>query len=545
MTGISGDDIKEAFASGTRFLEMYREMVNALNVFPVPDGDTGTNMLMTMRAALERCSQETFATAWEAIDALADGAFWGARGNGGVILSQFLRGFAEGSKDLNSYSGADLGRALSRAKDAAYRAVGQPVEGTMLTVVRSLSECADRILEQDAGQDAKDLWSAAFTAGRDTLSRTPDMLPVLREAGVVDAGGMGILVIWGGALCYLTGMGDEELRAALDIGYVGDLPTSRDAMDRAFLEAIEEVQWGYCTQFIIAGGELSPDAIRQRLSEMYESAVIVGDSRNVRVHLHALDPGPPLSYGASIGQLSHIEIQNMTEQNIEFVSGHREPQPPTQLAVVAVVAGDGLGQLFRETGCSVVVSGGQTMNPSVGELLDAVQAANAEHTIILPNNKNIVVAAEQACAGKPDLHVIRSTTIPQGVAALLTFNPEDSLDANLSAMRGALRGVTTIEVTRAVRDSTVGGVEVAMGQYIGLVDGDLDVAGGSPERALRQSLDRAGLSSDHIVTLYLGEDAVQEDAETLVRLLESEFPGIQIDLVYGGQPHYHYLASME
>jgi dihydroxyacetone kinase-like predicted kinase len=278
---------------------------------------------------------------------------------------------------------------------------------------------------------------------------------------------------------------------------------------------------------------------------MYESAVIVGDDRNVRVHLHALDPGPPLSFGASLGQLSQIEIQNMTEQNVDFVAGHREAQPPAGLAVVAVAAGDGLARLFRDTGCAVVVNGGQTMNPSVGELLDAVQSANAEHTIILPNNKNIVVSAEQAGDGRTDLHVVPTSTVPQGVAALLAFNPEEPLEANLAAMNEALESVSTIEVTRAVRDSTVGGVDVTAGQYIGLVDGNLDVAAESPEQALHGSLEAAGLSPESLVTLYLGEDASRGDAEALVAGLEADAPGIEVELVYGGQPHYHYLASVE
>lgn len=545
MTEITGDDIRGAFASGARYLELYRESINALNVFPVPDGDTGTNMLLTMRSALERCSREQYATVEEAMADLSDGAFWGARGNGGVILSQFLKGFADGSAGLDSCDGPDLGRALSCAQTAAYSAVGQPVEGTMLTVIRSLAECIGERLEAGAEANVRELWEAAFSAGRDALARTPDMLPVLREAGVVDAGGMGILVIWGGALCHLTEMDEEELKGVLDIGYVPNVQTGRDELDHAFLEAIEEVEWGYCTQFVITGEGLSPDEIRQRLTESYQSAVIIGNDRNVRVHLHALDPGPPLSYGASVGQLSHIEIQNMTEQNVDFVSGHRESQPASPLAVVAVAAGGGLAGLFRETGCAVVVSGGQTMNPSVAELVEAVQAANGRETILLPNNKNIVVSAEQAGARVPNLHVVPTTTVPQGVAALLAFNPEGSLESNLGAMQQAIGEVVTIEVTCAVRDSAVGGVDVSEGQMIGLVDGMLTVASASPEETLRHCLEAAGLSSDMVVTLYLGEEGDRKEAEALVSELESREAGIQIDLVYGGQPHYHYLASIE
>ncbi len=545
MTAITGDDIREAFASGAKYLELYRESINALNVFPVPDGDTGTNMLLTMRSALERCSQEEYATAEEAIGDLADGAFWGARGNGGVILSQFLKGFADGSAGLGSYRGPDLGTALAGAQTAAYGAVGQPVEGTMLTVIRSLAEHVEERLQEAPDSDSRDLWQSAFSAGRDALARTPDMLPVLREAGVVDAGGMGILVLWGGALCHLVGLDEEELKAVLDIGYVPSVQTGRDELDNAFLEAIEEVEWGYCTQFVITGEGLSPDGIRHHLSEIYQSAVIIGNDRNVRVHLHALDPGPPLSYGATVGQLSHIEIQNMTEQNVDFVSGHRESRPASPLAVVAVAVGDGLAQIFRETGCAVVVSGGQTMNPSVAELVEAVQAANARETILLPNNKNIVVSAEQAQGRISNLHVVPTTTVPQGVAALLSFNPEGSLESNLDSMGRALSEVVTIEVTRAVRDSTIGGVDVVEGQIIGLVDGDLTVASNSPEETLRLSLESAGLCEDMLVTLYLGEDGNQDEADTLVGQLEAQVPGVQIEMVYGGQPHYHYLASIE
>jgi len=546
MTLLQGPELRRAFTAATRCLERYRDAINALNVFPVPDGDTGTNMLLTMQSAMEKCQAAPATTVSEVAAAMADGAFWGARGNSGVILSQFFKGLADGLRGKTACAGADLAQAFALATEAAYKAVGHPVEGTMLTVIRSLPEAAREKLSQGE-DDALSLWEAAFHASREALHRTPLQLPVLREAGVVDAGGMGIVVLIGGALCCLSGQNENTADLGLDsLIHIPQTPVSIPKLGSDYLDSIEEIQWGYCTQFLIAGQDLDPEQIREKFTAMADSSVVVGDDKYARVHVHALDPGPAISFGVSLGELSQIKIENMSQQNQEFVAGHRSREESPALAVVAVTPGDGLARLFRENGCAAVVRGGQTKNPSILQLLDAAKVTGAGDVIILPNNKNIVVAAEQAASVENShLHVIPSCTAPQGVAALLAFNPEETLEHNLKAMQEAISGVVTIEVTQAVRDTRLGGKKVTTGQYIALLNGQLATVGETPEMALQSALVQVGLSREKVVTLYWGADTRQAQAEAVRGELENEVPGVQVDLVYGGQPHYHYLASVE
>jgi DAK2 domain fusion protein YloV len=549
MTALGGNDFRQAFGAATLCLEHYRDAINALNVFPVPDGDTGTNMLLTMRSAMEKCSDSSGASVSDVTAGLADGSFWGARGNSGVILSQFYRGFAEALAGEEVCDGPGLAQALNLAADAAYRSVGQPVEGTMLTVIRSTATAVQEELDRSENADALTLWGAAFQAAVAAVYRTPSQLPVLKEAGVVDAGAMGIAVIIGGVLCFLAGNDRDIVDQALVEACVEPVPiTGVDTrIDSHYLDATLDTQWGYCIQFLIEGEGLPLEAIRERLGrDVSDSAVVVGDDRYARVHVHASDPGPSLSYGVSLGDLHQIRIENIKQQNVEFVAGHRAKEPaPGSIAVVAVAQGEGLARLFQDAGCAAVINGGQTMNPSVQEILHAAGAAEAGDTIVLPNNSNVVATAEQSAAANPGLHVVPSRTLPQGVAAILAFNPEEPLDRNLEAMSRALDTVVTIEVTQAVRAATVAGKVVEAGQYIGLVEGKLATWGESAETALKAALDRIVHSKDQIITLYQGADASPAAAEDLRRRLEEETPGIQVDLVCGGQPHYHYLASVE
>ena len=549
MSYIRGEDLRQAFHAATQCLEQYRDAINALNVFPVPDGDTGTNMLLTMRSAMERCPKAGDATAADVSSGLADGAFWGARGNSGVILSQLFQGFAEALREAEVCNGPDLARALSMAADAAYGSVAQPVEGTMLTVLRSASVSVQEMSAAGIDTGARCLWEEAFRSSVEALYRTPSQLPVLKEAGVVDAGGMGIAVIMGGALCYLTGRGHDLVDQAVAACCIEPISVggTKNSIDSDYLDSTLESQWGYCIQFLVQGEGLALESIRERLgTEWAESAVVVGDDRLVRVHVHSKDPGPALSYGASLGDLYQIKIENMGQQNQEFVTGHRDRKTETAaLAVVAVVQGPGLARLFRDTGCSLVINGGQTMNPSVGQFLDAAEATGAGEIIVLPNNPNVEAAALQAASANPRLHVIPSRTVPQGVSALLAFNPEEPLEHNLKSMQDVLSSVVTLEVTRSVRSSTMAGVRVAAGQYISLMEGELANAADTPEEALKSALERVLHSADQIITLYQGEDALPEAAHELCRQLEEETPGVQVDMVYGGQPHYHYLASVE
>ena len=576
---LSGDELRRAFGGALAWLEEHRDTVNALNVFPVPDGDTGTNMLLTLRRAMEPGPDTGGGTAAEAAHSLAQGAFLGARGNSGVILSQFFKGFAVALEGRTDCDGAALAEALAQAQAAAYRAVSQPVEGTMLTVIREAAEAAQPVAE--SGQPPAAVLSAAFEASRQSLLRTPELLPVLREAGVVDSGGLGIVVILGGALAGLTagtagdnaapetppgatpGFADEHPILSLVDSSLAAVAGGGLSISSEYLHTTLDTDWGYCTEFIISGQELNPDRVRAHYEQTMLSTVVVGDARQVRVHIHAEDPGPALSYAVALGTLSSVKIESMDDQNVDFAAAHSgslpsgsvnsgdetaddtAPLPAVELAVTAVVSGAALTRLFRELGCAVALPGGQTMNPSVQQLLDAAGRSGGRTVIILPNNKNIIATAQQAAAVNPALRVVPSRSLPQGIAALLAYNPEHSPPDNLAAMTAALDGVASIEVTRSVRDTSIGGVAVAAGDYIALLDDALLSAHATAEAALLAGLHGAGLHSDSIVTVYLGAEAEAAAAGDCAAALEQAHPGIQVDLVDGGQPHYQYLASVE
>ena len=351
MPVLHGEDLRQAFSAATSCLERFRDTINALNVFPVPDGDTGTNMLLTMRSAMEKLTPAPGLTAGEAADTLAEGAFWGARGNSGVILSQFFKGFAEVLHGREVCSGADLAQGFSRASDAAYSSVGQPVEGTMLTVIRDLALAAREKWAASDEHSPLDLWEAAFLESQQALCRTPSQLEVLKQAGVVDAGGMGIMVIVGGALCHLAGQTESRVEEAVAAARMSPDESVTTQINTDYLDSTQEVPWGYCIQFIIHGERLSLEEVRKQYTVMTSSAVVVGSQQLVRVHIHARDPGPALSYGASMGQLSHIEIQNMNDQNLEFIAEHgSQTGTAATVGVVAVTPGDGLALLFQEAG---------------------------------------------------------------------------------------------------------------------------------------------------------------------------------------------------
>ena len=548
-SGLSGAELRHAFATAFDRLEEYRDIVNALNVFPVPDGDTGTNMSLTLRSGIERCPDGDGLTAGEIAHELAQGTFFGARGNSGVILSQFFKGFGDALQGRETCSAAGLASALDMAREAAYGAVGNPREGTMLTVIRCAAEAAGEI---DNGAGLAAVLESAYLASCVALKNTPEQLPVLKEAGVVDSGGLGVVVILGGVLEGLAPDRSRDLAEEAGLegiidGSMASLGGSSSVQESGFVHQSLEADWGYCTEFIISGEGLSPQEVRQHFEETARSTVVVGDSQNVRVHIHADDPGPAISYGVALGTVSSVKIESMDDQNVEWAAGHSSPSPTAgaELGVVAVAAGDGLAGLFMESGCGHVIQGGQTMNPSVQQIMQGIQRAGAENTIFLPNNKNIVLTAQQVAANDPSVHVIPTRSIPQGVAALLAYNPLSPLEENLAAMEETLPMVTTIEVTQAVRDTSVDGVAVSLGDYIALLDDKLVINAKSPEEALRKTVELAGAEGDSILTIYRGADADAAAADACAAALESRTPGIQVDQVYGGQPHYHYLASIE
>ena len=581
---VPGSDLRRAWQSAAAYLELYRDAANALNVFPVPDGDTGTNMLLTLRAGIAGMEKDGVGDADNAgavAESLAAGAFWGARGNSGVILSQMLRGFANGAAGADTLDAANLVNAFDSAAAAAYKAVGQPQEGTMLTVIQAAADAVaaayDNAGDNAAGRpDAPSLWQAAYDASITALAYTPEQLPVLKEAGVVDSGGLGIVAVLGGALQSLRGRTGPPVDLGLQSvgGAIDPNQTDSVAIDADFLETHEGGEFGYCTQFVIHGDALNPDALRVGFGEIADSTVVIGGGAAVRVHIHTETPGSALTYAADFGELDEIKIDNMSRQNRDWTAGHRErtaaapPEIRPGVSVIAVAAGPGLAAVFQDAGCAAIVPGGQTLNPSASELINAARAAGTDNVIILPNNGNIILTARQAAAaatgtaddkGNADaiaLHIVPTRSMPQGTAAMLGFNPELPVKQNLDNMAAASAAVASLEITCAVRDSVVDGQAVRQGQYMALRNGALAaLSNAAAETALLDAMlksadndddgDGAGITADSIVTIYWGEGGSAAKAEGIQATLETACPGIHVDIFAGGQPHYPYLASVE
>ncbi|MDE2861345.1 MAG: DAK2 domain-containing protein [Chloroflexota bacterium] len=534
--------LQRILAHGRMAIEARVEDINALNVFPVPDGDTGINMFLTMKALEDSPSTRSATSASAMLSALSDAALRGSRGNSGVILAQFLRGLASGLEGKEQWDGSDLASALGEACTAAYGAVARPVEGTMLTVIRELAEAAQQVAGN--GGDVLATWEAACLASRESVARTPTLLPVLREAGVVDAGGLGLSVIMEGALAGLRGV--EPALIEFPAPVLDSVSTSAQAVSAAFVDATEEEIYGYCTQFVIEGESLSPDAVRAALEPLAASTVVIGGGSVVRVHVHAEDPGPAISCGASLGTLAQVSIENMDEQHRRFVADRRQEQQLRPVAVVAVASGEGLTELFLDSGAGRVLSGGDTMNPSTQEILDAVEDAGAERVILLPNNTNIVSAAEQARSlSSREVAVVPTASIPQGVAALLAFNEVEEFEANVSAMSGAFEGVVSGAVGPAQRDAELGGVRVSAGQFMGLLERRMVTSGDDASTVLTELVGIAEAEPGSIVTLYWGAATEEDEAEAAADVLREQFPDVDVEVVFGGQPHYNYIVSVE
>ncbi|MYA49415.1 MAG: DAK2 domain-containing protein [Chloroflexi bacterium] len=539
-------DFRQLILAGAGCLEVNVDAINALNVFPVPDGDTGINMLLTLRAATSaEVPDAASATVSSMSSAIARGALLGARGNSGVIFSQFMKGLAGGLAECERADGAAFATALQAAADAGYQAVGNPVEGTMLSVMRAAAEA---VHPPDGTAGPPDVLRAAYEAAERALAYTPEQLPVLKQAGVVDAGGQGVVAFLAG----MVNLVSEEQIVLRITAPEGGLESAAANVSHEFLEHTEEEMYGYCTQFVVQGEGLDPDAVREQVMAMAASTVVVGDDRIVRVHAHAEDPGPLLSIGAALGALDQINIQNMDLQHQEFMSlhGYGEGTPEqaeaTELAVIPVAPGDGIARVFLSLGAVATVSGGQTMNPSAADIIAAVQKTNAAFTIVLPNNKNIVLAAEQAAElSDTPIAVVPSRNIAQGMAAMLAFNPDLDGEENAEAMRGALDSVRSGEITTAVRSTTIDGVDVQEGQAIAILDGELAAAAASPNDALAAMLDAAELDDGALVTLFYGAGLAEETAEAAGAAIGARTGGIEVEVHEGGQPHYHYLVSIE
>ncbi len=545
-SAFDAQDFRQLILAGAGCLEANADAINALNVFPVPDGDTGINMLLTLRAATSaEVPDAASATVGSMSSAIARGALLGARGNSGVIFSQFMKGLAGGLAECERADGAAFATALQAAADAGYQAVGNPVEGTMLSVMRAAAEA---VHPPDGTADGPAVLRAAYEAAERALAYTPEQLPVLKQAGVVDAGGQGVVAFLAG----MVNLVSEEQIVLRITAPEGGLESAAANVSHEFLEHTEEEMYGYCTQFVVQGEGLDPDAVRKQVMALAASTVVVGDDRIVRVHAHAEDPGPLLSIGAALGALDQINIQNMDLQHQEFMSlhGYGEDAPEqaeaAELAVIPVAPGDGIARVFRSLGAAATVSGGQTMNPSAADIIAAVQQTNAAFTIVLPNNKNIVLAAEQAAElSDTPVAVVPSRNVAQGMAAMLAFNPDLNGEENAEAMRGALDSVRSGEITTAVRSTTIDGVDVREGQAIGILDGALAAAAASPNDALAAMLDAAELDDGALVTLFYGAGLAEETAEEAAAAIGARGGGIEVEVHEGGQPHYHYLVSIE
>jgi DAK2 domain fusion protein YloV len=541
---ITSREFREMFAIATSWLEKSTSEIDALNVFPVPDGDTGTNMLLTMRSTVDEADRASDNSISAVAKAMARGALVGARGNSGVILSQIWSGLAQGLEGKETFNGSDLADALLQASDKAYKGLSNPVEGTILTVIKEASLAA-RKQAANGSDDVVSVMEVAVSAAAEAVANTPSLLPVLREAGVVDAGGQGLYTILEGALRYLKG--EAELMQFRKPQMVAStIPLAHLTITAPERIAVDEIPFGYCTEFLLKGLELEPDKLKKKLEKKGQSLIVVGDETTVRVHIHTIDPGNVIHYASSLGTLHNVSMRNMDEQHQDFLEMQRERAPATDIAIVAVVSGDGLRDVFTSLGVTSIVTGGQTMNPSTKELLQAVEESASSKVIILPNNKNIVLTAEQVQSlTDKTIKVIPTRTIPQGVAALLAFDYEADLETNGRIMEEVLSGVKTIEVCRAVRSTKMNGIAIKKKQAIGLLDGDLVAVGSSTADVVNDVLAKAGLDKAEVVTIYYGAEANKTEAEGISSGISRKYPDLQVEVVKSGQPHYDYIVSIE
>jgi DAK2 domain fusion protein YloV len=560
-----GAGLLDAFRAAVANLETHVDEINALNVYPVPDGDTGSNMLATVKAALEEAESAAGQPADRVAAAISFGALMGARGNSGVITSQIFRGMAEGLGGKKRFNGLDLAHALSEGAKTAYGAVAKPVEGTILTVIRESADAAVIAAERD--NDIETVLAATLDAAEKSVARTPSLLAILREAGVVDSGGQGLYRLFQGALLHLVG------RAP--VGAAVDRAHARAGAKPSTLVAHADEGFGYETMFLLqpnGAGGLDVDAIRDHLESIGESVLVAGDARALKVHVHNERPDLVVGYGLSVGTLSRISIENLDNQardvretraaaftGTEAAVAVAETAPPSSaaptgptaieapaLGVIAVAPGDGLAAIFRDFGVAAVVHGGQTANPSTGELLEAIGSVDAREIVVLPNNPNVVLAARQV-AGLADrpVVVVPTRNAAEGFAALLALDPSLDAAANVGPMTEAARAIQTLVVTEAVRDATIGGRKVKRGQTIALdPDDGLVAAGNDREKAVLAAI--AALTPGfELLTLFYGDGADLTETETMARKIGWVTPGVEVEVRHGGQPFYRYLIAAE
>ncbi|MEW5321070.1 DAK2 domain-containing protein [Geobacillus thermoleovorans] len=554
MRTLDGRRFADMVQQGAAHLANNAKTVDALNVFPVPDGDTGTNMNLSMMSGAKEVKANASDHIGNVAAALAKGLLMGARGNSGVILSQLFRGFAkavEGKQAVNSF---EFAAALQAGVDTAYKAVMKPVEGTILTVAKEAARKAVEAAKKE--RDVIAVMEAALAEAKAALQRTPELLPILKEVGVVDSGGQGLVYIYEGFLAALKG---EIVSAARAEARMDDLVKMVHHQSAQSHIHTDEIEFGYCTEFMVrfepdklAEHPFSEETFRRELSQFGDSLLVVADDELVKVHIHSETPGEVLTYGQRYGSLINIKIENMREQHANIVGKEAKTLPGVAkeeakpYGIVAVVMGAGVAELFRSIGAHAIIEGGQTMNPSTEEIADAIRLANAETVFVLPNNKNIVMAAKQAAElSEQRVIVIPSKTVPQGLAALLAFNPAQSAEQNERAMTAALSRVKTGQVTFSVRDTTIDGIEIQKGDYMGLLDDRIIAADKDKLAVTKRLLDALIDEQSEIVTILYGEDATEIDVETVVAYLETKHDGVEVEVHNGKQPLYPFIISVE
>ncbi len=541
---------------GANHLSVNAKMVDALNVFPVPDGDTGTNMNLSMTSGAKEVRNNVQEHIGKVGSALAKGLLMGARGNSGVILSQLFRGFAKSIEQKSSINSKEFAAAFEAGVETAYKAVMKPVEGTILTVAKDAAKKA--LAAAKNTDDIVKVMEEIVKEAKASLNRTPELLPVLKEVGVVDSGGQGLVLVYEGFLAELKG---EKL---------SDVPSSLPSMDELVSAEhhksvqghinTEDIEFGYCTEFMVklekdklANNPFNEDTFRQDLSQYGDSLLVISDEEIVKVHIHSEQPGECLNYGQKYGSLIKIKIENMREQHSSIVEAQtplqtetKVPKKKEEYGIITVAMGEGIAELFKSIGAKAVIEGGQTMNPSTEDFVKAIKEVNAKNIIILPNNKNIIMAAQQAAElVEENVIVIPSKTVPQGMTALLAFNPAAAVEDNEANMVRALDTVKTGQITFAVRDTNIDGLEIENGDFMGIADGKIKVKNKDKLQAAKQLLDEMMTDDSEILTILYGEDATEEEVEELVAYCEEKFEDAEVEVHNGKQPLYAFIFSIE
>lgn len=551
VQALDGVTLTQMVLSGAHHLSNNAKKIDALNVFPVPDGDTGTNMNLSMTSGADEVKRVNSNHVAEVAEAFSKGLLMGARGNSGVILSQIFRGFAKGIENRETVSTKEFAQAFDSGVKIAYKAVMKPVEGTILTVAKDAAEKA--VQEAKTEKDIIVLMEKVLSEAKSSLKRTPDLLPVLKEVGVVDSGGQGLVTIYEGFLAALKG---EELptQDVTDFDMDEMVNAEHHKILQDFMDT-SEIEFGYCTEFMVKFEDektkenpFSEEAFRNELSEHGDSLLVVADDEVVKVHIHAEYPGTVMTLGQQYGSLINMKIENMREQHTALVGDEKKPtnEAKSDYAIVTVAMGEGLKSLLESLGATVVIEGGQTMNPSTKDITDAIEKANATNILILPNNKNIIMAAEQAAElAEENVAVVPTQTIPQGISAMLAFHPEADITVNKQTMDEARKQVKTGQITYAVRDTQIDGITIENGHFMGIADGKIKASHQDKTETVKLLLSEMITEDDEILTILQGEDVSDDEVKILVDFVEDVYEDIEVEVHKGNQPIYAYIFSVE